>query len=114
ASLRTSPITLTPPACYLRLERAGAEITGFVSQDGIAWTEVRALSFTTPPESLLAGIAVNGADKNGWGLLAIAEFWEVSLEAGSPQGTPFHRADANGDGDLNITDGVFVLNYLFL
>jgi len=115
ASLRTSAIDLTPPASYLRLERAGAEITGFVSQDGIAWTEVRALSFTTPPEGLLAGLAVNAADRNNLGLIAIADFCEVSIEEGpTPPGTPFHRADANGDGGLNITDGVYVLNYLFL
>ena len=30
-------------------------------------------------------------------------------------GAPFfHRGDANADGALNITDGIFVLNYLFL
>jgi hypothetical protein len=28
--------------------------------------------------------------------------------------TGFRRADSNASGDLNITDGVFVLNYLFL
>ncbi len=26
----------------------------------------------------------------------------------------FHRGDANGDGSINITDGIFILNYLFL
>ena len=26
----------------------------------------------------------------------------------------FRRGDSNASGDLNITDGVFVLNYLFL
>ncbi|MGQ9590003.1 MAG: malectin domain-containing carbohydrate-binding protein [Planctomycetota bacterium] len=29
-------------------------------------------------------------------------------------GRVFHRGDANGDGSINITDGIFVLNYLFL
>ena len=115
ASLRTSAITLTPPACYLRLERAGGEVVGFVSTDGAAWTEVRRLAFTTPAEPLLAGLAVNAADKTGEGLITIADFCDVSLEEGpGPVGTPFHRGDANGDGGLNITDGVFVLNYLFL
>ena len=26
----------------------------------------------------------------------------------------FHRGDANGDGQINITDGIFILNFLFL
>ena len=26
----------------------------------------------------------------------------------------FHRGDANADGSINITDGIFVLNFLFL
>jgi len=29
-------------------------------------------------------------------------------------GAGFRRGDSNASGDLNITDGVFVLNYLFL
>ncbi|MGQ9589145.1 MAG: dockerin type I repeat-containing protein [Planctomycetota bacterium] len=33
---------------------------------------------------------------------------------GGPVEPIFHRGDANGDGGLNITDGIFVLNYLFL
>ena len=34
--------------------------------------------------------------------------------SGPPADLPFHRGDADGDGALNLTDGVFVLNYLFL
>ncbi len=30
-----------------------------------------------------------------------------------PTGTPFVRGDANSDGRLNITDGIFILNFLF-
>jgi hypothetical protein len=26
----------------------------------------------------------------------------------------FHRGDPNGDGNINITDGIYVLNFLFL
>jgi hypothetical protein len=32
----------------------------------------------------------------------------------TPPGGRFKRGDTNGDGALNITDGVFVLNFLFL
>jgi hypothetical protein len=38
---------------------------------------------------------------------------EVTVTSGPTEGV-FHRGDANGDGDINITDGIFVLNYLFL
>jgi hypothetical protein len=31
-----------------------------------------------------------------------------------PQKPVFHRGDANGDGQINITDGIFILNFLFL
>ncbi|MGQ9590347.1 MAG: dockerin type I repeat-containing protein [Planctomycetota bacterium] len=31
-----------------------------------------------------------------------------------PSGTPFVRGDANADGGINITDGIYVLNFLFL
>ncbi len=31
----------------------------------------------------------------------------------APASTPFRRADANADGDLNIADAVYVLSYLF-
>ncbi|MGQ9592406.1 MAG: hypothetical protein ACUVYA_19170 [Planctomycetota bacterium] len=34
--------------------------------------------------------------------------------SGPPADLPFHRGDADVDGALNLTDGVFVLNYLFL
>ncbi len=31
-----------------------------------------------------------------------------------PVRTPFVRGDTNADGDINVTDGIFVLNFLFL
>jgi hypothetical protein len=31
-----------------------------------------------------------------------------------PPGTPFIRGDTNADGNRNITDGIFVLNFLFI
>ena len=38
----------------------------------------------------------------------------VIRRASAPPGGVFRRGDSNASGDLNITDGVFVLNYLFL
>ena len=38
----------------------------------------------------------------------------ISLLGGDPPGTPFKRGDADGVGAINLTDGVFLLNFLFL
>ena len=48
-----------------------------------------------------------------------AGFWaidDVKVTANAPGGgrPRFHRGDPNDDGQLNITDGIFVLNFLFL
>jgi hypothetical protein len=39
---------------------------------------------------------------------------ELLYGGGGPGPVTFERADANADGERNITDGIFVLNYLFL
>jgi len=45
----------------------------------------------------------------------ITEGFTVSLRpSGAPPGPRFVRGDANADGSINITDGVFVLNFLFI
>ena len=48
-------------------------------------------------------------DPNG-GNLVILEIWSVG-GGGEPR---FRRGDSNADGTLNITDGIYVLNFLFL
>jgi hypothetical protein len=37
-----------------------------------------------------------------------------SFEVCGPAGPQFKRGDSNADGSINITDGIFVLNFLFL
>ena len=44
------------------------------------------------------------------GLLSI----ELSQGGGPPVGTQFTRGDADASGAINITDGIFILNFLFL
>jgi hypothetical protein len=39
---------------------------------------------------------------------------EVIFGTAGPVGPQFHRGDSNADGVINITDGIFVLNFLFL
>jgi hypothetical protein len=49
------------------------------------------------------------------GTIAILSLAEVEVfRGGSTQEPEFHRGDPNGDGSMNITDGIFVLNFLFL
>ena len=38
---------------------------------------------------------------------------EVTLRGTGQEGTPFRRGDADTNGSLDLTDGIFILNYLF-
>jgi PKD repeat protein len=42
------------------------------------------------------------------------EFDNLVIGEGGPPLKVFHRGDANADGGINITDGIYVLNFLFL
>ena len=44
----------------------------------------------------------------------IADVMENGALGGSPGGSEFVRGDADASGAINITDGIFVLNFLFL
>ena len=44
----------------------------------------------------------------------VALFDGVVVPGGVIPTTKFHRGDSNADGVMNITDGIFVLNFLFL
>jgi hypothetical protein len=62
--------------------------------DGTLKVRVQDLGDGSPPENAsIKGVAI------------------TKVEAG---GTTFRRGDSNADAQLNITDGIFVLNYLFL
>jgi PKD repeat protein len=54
----------------------------------------------------------NGIDDDGDQLADCAD--SDCASAANCQGKQFHRGDANGDRQINITDGIYVLNYLFL
>jgi hypothetical protein len=42
-------------------------------------------------------------------------FWkELIAHAGGGGGVPFGNGDVNGDGDLDITDAIYILNYKFI
>jgi hypothetical protein len=51
-----------------------------------------------------------GAREANGGNLVLLEIWSV----GGDEKPQFHRADPNDDGATNITDGIYILNFLFL
>jgi hypothetical protein len=70
--------------------------------------------------NLFIGSTRDGNLYNWQGLLDEVAFYDHAL---SPQriaahiaaaSMPFHRGDANGDGNLDLSDGIFVFAYLFL
>ena len=62
---------------WVRLTRTGGTFTGFVSPDGVNWTQVGSVSFGMP-SPLLAGLAVTAHDNQ---LLNVATFDNVALPA---------------------------------
>jgi hypothetical protein len=137
----SASVVLEPPQAWLRLERQGLDLIGASSPDGSVWTEFRRVALTAPPDTLLAGLAVVGADTAGDGRYAHVvlcpqstapelcsggqdEDQDGKTDCDDPDcaadaactetGPKFRRSDANADGATNIADGSFVLNFLFL
>ena len=59
---------------WVRLTRAGSTFTGFISPDGVNWTQVGSVSFAMP-STLLTGLAVTAHDNQ---LLNVATFDNVT------------------------------------
>jgi hypothetical protein len=80
---------------------AGADET-LVIEDEIEPVEFNA------PEALVGFTAATGA------ATCRMEVDNFVLRDVTPGGMRFHRGDPNDDGTMNITDGIYVLNFLFL
>ena len=96
----------------LRLERRGDTLTGFVSRDGgVNWEPAPPVEAIEPlPEELYVGIALGGGTPAA---PAAIEVCELTLGP-APELPQFRRGDSNADGDEDLTDGVSILNFLFL
>ena len=69
-----------------------------VTDTNVVEVAIRDLGGTNPPENAsIKGICIEPSDGNP-----------------PPPPGQFHRANVDGIGDVNITDGVFLLNFLFL
>jgi hypothetical protein len=77
---------------------------------GVAGNFVRV---TRIPDTDLSGSGGQGNDDEAT-VLSLGEVQVFEGAAEVPEGVQFVRADANADNDVNISDGIFVLNFLFI
>ncbi len=104
------------PKGWVRIERRGEKFKGFSSTDGTTWSVVVGERLIPrSPETLLVGIAAAGYDRGPASpykpLRTRLSHIELSPIASEPR---FVRGDANGDRLVDITDGISILDFLFL
>jgi PKD repeat protein len=104
---------------YLRLERKGNEFIAFTSPDGKTWTQLYSTIFSSASETMLAGFAVAAGDAAALDAVASRQSARITycnIDFGDigPIGALFHRGDSDDNGQLQLTDAVRILGYLFL
>lgn len=117
----TSAVTLTQKdvqrlPIYVRIVREGAKIILKRSDGVTAYTDVATRDIGTGQtqvalgDNVLVGLAVTGG-----GAVARGAFSEVSGPEfiAEPPGKKFRRGEANGDGAVDLTDPIAVLNFQF-
>lgn len=104
------------PESWMRVERQGDDFILSKSPDGDEWTEIRTATIVDAPETMLAGLALTATDDQRTGVTGEVTICDITLGPGGgvDEGTRFVRGDADSSGSINLTDGVAVLNYLFL
>ncbi len=102
-----------PPAFYVRLDRTGDKFSFFSSTDGTNWEDLGRTGIDLPDEVLvgLFASAEDASERQGREATVEVTYCELS---GFPALSRFRRGDCNDDGEVNITDGVCILNWLFL
>jgi PKD repeat protein len=103
---------------WLRLRRKGETVSAFISRS-VDWTFAETpdyeMTFTGGPVVVgLAAYGRDGQDATKRYRALRAAFGEVDLSDPVVPGPEFMRADANSDGAVDISDGVFILSYLFV
>ncbi len=115
-SLRTIDpgILLEPADAWVRVERNGATLRGLVSDNGEDWTLFSRTRLDSPAETMFAGLVVSAGDsrEEPEGIFADVTFCDIEIEGLTATG--FVRGDANADGQVNITDALTILGFLFL
>ena len=109
-SRRIRGTALTLPNIHLRLDRIGEDFIAYTSSDGDEWTEERSTSINDAPADMLLGLAVHAESESG---MASATFCDTSFDAAPPATATFRRSDADDNGNIALTDGIFILQFLF-
>jgi hypothetical protein len=100
------------PDVWLKIERKDQDVILSSSNDGLAFTELDR-GQPAAGSSLDVGAAATGHDAAGVRDFANGRVCTLTLKVTQPR-TGFHRADPNNDGSTDLSDGVFIFNYLFL
>jgi hypothetical protein len=98
---------------YMKLKRAEGKISLERSADGVTYKSILTRTIGTHVilgNDTLVGLAVTG----GGGGLSQFTFRDVSGPAFISKGVNFHRGDTDNNGQLQLTDAVRVLGFLFL
>ena len=99
-------------ATWLRLERRGASVVGSRSVDGVDWEAVAEAELPDLPEAIRVGVVANGGDRGSVPFFAVEA--RLSTLDVVPLIESYSRGDANADGVVDISDGVSILDHLFL
>ena len=96
---------------WVEIRREGDAVIGLGSKDGEVWTEIGRRTLSLPEPSLIGcGVAAGGLAANVDRFVpTVAQVTEIV-----EPGTRFIRGDSNSDSAVDLSDGVFVLNFLFL
>jgi chitodextrinase len=105
AAVRLIPaVPLTPPNCYLRLERSNSEFIGSTSPDGVAWTEFYRVTLDAPAATMLAGPALTASDTLETGVIANIVFCGVNFgDTEAPPNPPGNLQAVGGDAKVDLT-----------
>ena len=95
---------------WLQIRREGNEIIGSSSVDGRSWAEVGRVTLDLP-ERIFAGVAATGRDSQRKAFQPlVAKVCHLAVV----ERRTFLRGDCNDDGDVDLSDAVCTLNWLFL
>ncbi len=95
---------------WVRISRQGELLVGALSSDGDTWTEVEPVNLPITG-TVLAGVVLSAEDAREDLLTVTVRVCDLELELSRPE---FRRGDADASGQLELNDGIYLLNYVFL
>jgi regulation of enolase protein 1 (concanavalin A-like superfamily) len=109
-AIATADPARTALPAWVRLERQGSVFIGSYSSDGATYKEYGRQDL---PNLNVADLLVGFAATSGDARVSARYCTEMSFEEGPPPGG-FHRGDSDDNGQLQLTDAVRILGFLFL